>query len=591
MPNAFDDISPQLGVPEQASHPTIVHGNAFDDISPEWTQGRIQQGGVYSKDTSTPEWQAKFGPTAGMTAAQLFLAGTGRGLTHTARSIGNLIGLTPDSTLRDEREIDQPLLNTTAGGLGNLSGEAAATAPFGMVAGGALGKVAPALADSAIAQGALQGGLQGAITADPGEHGSQAIGGALTGGALGVLSNLGSTAIHGLNRSPSAQRLLEEGVDLTPGQMNPGGAFNQFEQAAESLPGAKQIIDPARENAERQYQALVIQAGAAPGANITPSENVHQMLQQAYDSYKPLYDQAKGFPVKPVIMQTSGPDVPLNVAFSGAALAPGVPDSIQTSEGHWLADRLTSLPRNPDSADLLNLRSEIRQRAREFGLKTDVNAAHISNIQNRADQVVTAALQSQLPGDALEALRTADSNYGNYKIVEQAVAKSKDNLAGLTPQKLSQAVYDAIPDPAYARGAGGHLRDLAQAGTDVFQNVSPPTGARILTLGAAGAGAYHPAIGIPVAGGMLATTGTRTGRAIAQGATRPQMAAARLAQALQVPATAPAYLRAIPGAASQIGQRAVTGALLPYGQQASTAALAAALLGVQKLGAGEKTGE
>jgi hypothetical protein len=275
--------------------------------------------------------------------------------------------------------------------------------------------------------------------------------------------------------------------------------------------------------------------------------------------------------------------VPLDQAFRAASRAPGVPQSIQEGEANWLADRLTQLPQNPDSADLLELRSAIRQRAREMGLKTDTNAAHIATIQGRADDAVTQALNSQLPPEPLQALQTADSNYGNYKIIESAVAKSKDNLAGLTPQKLSQAVYDAVPDAAYARGQGGPLRDLAQAGTQVFQNVSPPTGARVATLAAAGLGAYHPAVGVPVAAGMLGTIGTGTGRRLAQGMTSPQQAAQALAAALR--GNVPDYLRE---PAAQYLQRGATGALLPYGQAALQAAYAGALWLGQKAGMGQR---
>jgi len=309
------------------------------------------------------------------------------------------------------------------------------------------------------------------------------------------------------------------------------------------------------------------------------------MLQQAYDSYGPLYDQARGYPVMPRILRVQGPDVPLDQAFRAASRAPGVPQSLQQGEANWLQDRLTQLPDSPDSGDLLSLRSAIRQRGREMGLRTDVDAAHIATIQGRADEAVTQALNSQLPPEPLQALRTADSNYGNYKIIESAVAKSKDNLAGLTPQKLSQAVYDAVPDAAYARGHGGPLRDLAQAGTDVFQNVSPPTGARVATLAAAGLGAYHPAIGLPVGAGMLGAIGTQTGRRLAQGATAPQQAAQRLAAALQ--GNVPDYVR---GPAAQYLQRGATGALLPYGQAALPAAYAGALWGAQQLGAGTRPG-
>jgi hypothetical protein len=272
-------------------------------------------------------------------------------------------------------------------------------------------------------------------------------------------------------------------------------------------------------------------------------------------------------------MNTNGPDVPLSQAFQTAAKAPGVPKSLQASESDWLQDRLTQLPKNPQSDDLLQLRSDIRARARAANLKSDTDSGHVANINGRADQAVTQALNSQLPPEPLAALKSADSNYGNYKIIENAVAKSKDNLAGLTPQKLSQAVYDAVPDAAYARGGGGTLRDLAQAGTEVFQNVSPPTGARIATLGAGAGAALHPYVGIPAATAALGLTGTTTGRALAAGSTAPQQAAQKLVSALR--STVPDPLRRAGG---QLALSGGTLAAAPVTQATLPQALAAALM-------------
>lgn len=530
---------------------------------------RVQPGNPYSPGPNSP--------LNGMSEGDQVLAGVGRGMVHTANSVGNLVGLVPDSTLQTQKEIDAPLLSTGAGRFGNIAGEAAVTAPLGMGAGALASRAVPLLAGP-LAQGVIQGGVQGAATADPGDRIVQTLTGALTGGGMAGAARVGNTAVRGLQRTPGAQTLIDQGVSLTPGQMNPAGAMNQFEQAGESLPGFKQIIDPARENAERQYQAVVIQRGAAPGSPpIRPSENIHDMLQQAYDSYAPLYDQARGYPVSPSVVRTAGGDIPLTQAFQTASRAPGVPHSLQSSENDWLQDRLTQLPRNPQSEDLLQLRSDIRQRARNANLKTDTDSGHIANINGRADQAVTSALQSQLPPEPLRALATADSNYGNYKIIENAVAKSKDNLAGLTPQKLSQSIYDSVADPAYARGGGGGLRDLAQAGTQVFQTVAPPNGSRVATLAMGGAGVLHPTIGLPVAAGMLGLTGTQTGRRLAAGATAPQQAVQRLAASLQ---------NRVPQPVQNVGQQLVTragvGAGMPVVQQLAPQALAAALMAQQQ---------
>lgn len=518
-------------------------------------------------------------PTNGMSPGELWAAGAGRGMTHLVKSAGNLVGMVPNSSMATEKEIDAPLLNQGAGAGGNLLGEAAVTAPLTMGASagiGTLGRVGAAIAANPFSNAALQGGVQGLLTSDPGERVFNTATGALTGAALAGGGGIVGKLARGLKQTPEAQTLLRHGIELTPGQMNPGGAANQFEQAAESIPGVKQIVHGARENAEQQYQARIIQAGAAPGASIKPSENIHEMLQQAYESYAPLYSQAHGYPVSPGIMRAAGPDVPLSATFKSAAQAPGVPKSLQTSENEWLQDRLTQLPKKPQSEDLLQLRSDIRQRARAANLKTDTDSSHVATIGGRAEKGVTAALESQLPPEPLKALASADSNYGNYKIIENAVAKSKDNLAGLTPQKLSQSIYDSAADPAYARGAGGPLRDLAKAGTSTFQTVVPPNGARVATLGAGLAGAMTaPHVAIPVATGMLGLTGTQTGRRLAAGVTAPQQAVQRLVSGLQ--GKVPKYLQA---PAMSLLQRGAVGAAMPYAPPALGGAsmLAASLL-------------
>lgn len=509
-------------------------------------------------------------PTNGMSPGQLLAAGAGRGVVHTARSLGNLIGLVSNSTLANEKQIDAPLLATRGGETGNIAGEAAATAPLTMGAGaavGSMGRLGAGLMANPLTSGALQGGIQGLATSDPGERGANAVLGATTGAGLNLAGAGARRLAQGLNRTPEAQMLLNHGISLTPGQMNPQGPMNQFEQASESLPGVKQIIHAARDNAEQQYQAAVIQAGAAPGAHINANENVHDMLQQAYDSYQPLYDQARGHPVIAARVTPQG-NVPLGPSLQQAAQAPGVPHSIQQGENDWLQDRLTQLPANPRSEDLLQLRSDIRQRARLANLRTDTDAGHVATVNGRAQQAVTDALTSQLPAAPLHALQTADANYGNYKIVEDAVAKSKDNVAGLTPQKLSQAVYNANRDPQYARGAGGPLRDLSQAGTSVFQTVSPPTGARVLTLGAGGALGYlSPPAALAAGGGLLGLTGTETGRRLAAGLTPPQQLAQQLMQGVQ---------NHTPAIVGTLTSRAATGAAMPYTPQALTTAAALA---------------
>lgn len=510
------------------------------------------------------------------------LAGAGRGMVHAGRSVGNLFGLVPDSDMRDEAAIDKPLMATTAGKVGNLIGESALTAPLGMGAGAAVGKLGAMGARAAanpLVNAMIQGGTQGLATSDPGSRGIDTALGAATGGLTTLGGKTLAKAMTGMKRTPDAQILLDHGVDLPPALMNPTGIMNQADQALEAIPVAKQMVHGAHENAEQGYRRAIIQQAAAPSAPpIKPSENISDMLQQAHDSYTPLYDQAKGFPVTPRIVNTQGPDIPLARAFTQASNTPGVTSSAQKTANAWLQDQLTQLRgRNLDSAHLIDLRSDIRSRARDFKLNTDAASVGVGGMYDKAANAVTNALRSQLPPDAMRALDTADSNYGVYKIVEDAVAKSKDNLAGLTPQKLSQSIYDATQNPKYARGAGGQLRDLAKAGTSVFQTVVPPNGSRVATLAAGAAAlATHPMLAVPAGAAALASTATQTGRRLAQGVTAPQIKAQQLVQAMR--SAIPANAQPAVNAAGQIGQRAMVGAAMPAVAGAAPNALAAALL-------------
>lgn len=482
-------------------------------------------------------------PTADMGTGQRLLAGIGQGMTNVGRHVGNLVGLQSDQQLADAKALDAPLLATGAGRAGSLIGETAATAPLMMGGAGLAGRagMGARVLSNPIARGAVEGAAQGALMADPG----QKLAGATMGGAFGgLLPAAGAAAgkvAHGIKRTPEAERLLAQGVDLTPGQMNPGGIWNQMEESWQSVPLVGPVIKGARDNAQNSFQRAATQTAAAPGTRIAQGP-ADEMLDAAYKSFAPLYDQAKGFPLYPGTLRTAGGDVPLG-SFGGqpgalrrAALDRGVraDDATRKSVGQWLENQLTQLPGKGrgqvSSDDLLDLRSAIRTEARKAATKGDDAAA---DLLRNGEKAVTDSLESQLPPDALQALRTADSRYGIYKTLEDAVARSKDMPGGFTPSKLSEAVAGAnrgLGKGSYARGGGGPLRDLSEAGTATMNVRSPPTGQRLAAIGLplAASGAA-PEIAVPAGAALLGMVGTQTGRRAAGG----QLPAQRLAQALE----------------------------------------------------------
>lgn len=496
----------------------------------------------FADDPTSQYWQERFGPLAGMGEGQKFLAGTGRGMVNVGRQVGNVTGLVPDSSLTDAAQRDAPLLNDPSGRLGNVAGETAALLPAtmgGEYAAGLTG-AGRALLARPILTGAVEGGGQGALLAGPGNRGTGALTGALTGGALPTAAAVGRRAVYGAPRTPEAQLLLDHGVPLTPGQMSPSGTANLMEQSAESVPVVGPTVKSARDNAEQEFGRAVIQKGAAPGTTIKPSMNVNEMFNDAAASWDPVYAQVHGYPVNPHIM-TTGANIPLDQALQAAARTPGLTRQRQAALASWLQARLDALPQNPMSEDFIGkngIRSAIRAYQRNLLNAKDVDAPIMTQALERAEQAVNATLSSQLPSDASRILADADRGYAQLKMIGNAVQKSGDQLSGLTPQKLSMAIRQGTDSGAYSRGAGGDLRDLARAGTSVFQTVAPPTGARVATgLVGAGLGYASPHVALPAmaAAGTAGFLGAATpiGRRLAAGQTAPQTATQRLVNALQ----------------------------------------------------------
>lgn len=462
------------------------------------------------------------------------LAGIGRGMTNVARHAGNLVGLTSDEDLATANQLDTDLMNTTGGKVGSFIGETATTAlPIGggTVALARTGALGARLAGNMLARGALEGAAQGALMADPGQKAQGAMFGAGAGAVLPALAGTASKAIRGVAKTPEAEALLREGVDLTPGQMNPLGVANQMEESWQSVPLVGSVIRGAREGAAQDFQRVTIQKAAMPGTKIATG-SPDKMLQEAYDSFQPFYDAAKGFPVTAKIVQTKGSDIPLSLAFANASKTASVraSDDARKSVNRWLQNELTSVKRNGDSGDLIELRSKIRSESRKAISQNDTASAELLD---KAEEQVTSALESQLPKSALNSLKAADAKYGQYKVVETAVARAKDKAGGFTASDLSEAVAQAhrgANKGSYARGGGGDLRQLAHAGKESMSVVSPPTGARMASIvGPAALALGKSGIGIPVALGALGLTATKTGRRLAAGSMGWQQGGQRVA--------------------------------------------------------------
>lgn len=391
---------------------------------------------------------------------------------------------------------------------GALAGTAgAATQSGGYIPGmpGAYANPAAQQVGATLANPALQtsSNLSGAMSAQT----AQELGGgplvqSLAGMAGGVMPGIATGIARGITPTREAQRMLDEGVDLTPGQLNPEGKLAQIESGSQRIPILGPEIRKAREGALSQWRDSFVKNTAPKGAKIQAKGDVNAVLDEVYDAFGPAYDQAKGVKVIPAI-KTQGRGQPLKAAFNAAVRDPSIraSDASRSSVGKWLQNQLTKPISTSD--DLLNIRSSIRSEMRKIKGSTTDDMMERELLKN-AENAVTASLNSQLPAKALKALRETDAQYAKYKVAEDAVYRGGDK--GFTPFQAGQAVKSSSDKGAYARG-GGLMRDSSSAAAKTFADVNPQTGASLLAIAA----------GVPLGTLLSPLTLTRTGRRLAAG--------------------------------------------------------------------------
>ena len=204
---------------------------------------------------------AEYDATEGMSAYDKTMAGIGRGMSNVGRTVGNWTGVVSDSEIEEYQRLDAPLLDTTAGSIGNLIGEVAATAPIGggasKLIGMGLKSVAPGFVagSGVIGQGIGRGAVEGAVESslvggDP--MAGAGIGGAI-GGAIPGIGRLWKGAARPARPSRAAleiERLGDrQGIDigLTAGQLADdsnftGSLIKGIENTIDRVPGAGAIL-------------------------------------------------------------------------------------------------------------------------------------------------------------------------------------------------------------------------------------------------------------------------------------------------------------------------------------------------------------
>lgn len=371
----------------------------------------------------------------------------------------------------------------------------------------------PALA-AGTAQGAAVGSLQ--PVTDPSESfASQKVEqmgkSAALGGGTSALFNVAGRALAP-TIDESVKMLRSRGVTPTAGQALGGGAA-KTEEALTSVPGVGDFIKNAQRRAVEDlnratYDEVLApvyrQEAAAAGKATTAiprydGEVGHAGVRAIGDKLSKAYDDL--VPHLALI-----PDEQLSADLTEAASA----KSVMSEQAATQFDRIleTRLPKGPlQGESLKRLESQLTHDIGQFGRSQDPNHQMISNALTDVRSAVLDNLARSNPA-AADRLTAINQGWANLTRVERAAANSKDGV--FSAEGLWNAVKAAdtsVRKRSTARGTGGPMQDLANAGMKVLGRSYPDSGTpgRLLTSMLVG-GAINPKLAIGAGLGSLPYT-------------------------------------------------------------------------------------
>lgn len=464
-----------------------------------------------------------------MPTSERVLAGIGQGMSNVGRQVKNIFGLTSDEELKQAAELDQPLLSTKSGKVGSFVGETAATLPAGGIAGAGTKALGGQAAKNLLLRGATEGAIQGAVTSGPENRLAGATSGAMFGTVVPAAGAAYKAVSTGLPVSKEARKLVNMGVELTPGLAAPGSSINTLEQVVGKLPFTG--IAEKRGAAWKQTQQALLEEVSPPG--MRPSSyselghsiaDLQKKYNQAYDGILTGWDK-----LQPVVLNTAGRSPQLkDVVVAGLKKYGSKDEEYQARK--FLNNVLSDLDKSKQAGylsakSLQDARSKIRGEA--FSQRKAGNNS-LAQIYDEAQNGINQVLDSQLPSDVMDSLKAVDTQYGKFKIIEAAQATARDAEGGFTPAAFSRAVQQSVPSKGQYAAGGGRLRDLSSAAYRTFTPTMPQTGVQTIPAFATAAGTAAAAklapLAVTPAGIAAALAYTKPGMKAVLGQTAPQQA-------------------------------------------------------------------
>jgi hypothetical protein len=394
-------------------------------------------------------------PTEGMSTTDKFLAGTGKGMVDTGRgvyqlgaSIGHAAGMVSDEKMAsiqqdvdNSRELDAPLMNTTAGKVGDVVGTAApalllpsAGIAGSAVEGAALGAAQPVPTGASRWTNTYMGGLGGAAGAAAGK---------VLGGVLGGFGGAG-------DRQAAVDLLESEGVPVSVGQATKAKLAQSVERASAMTSDAP--AEFAATQGQAFNRAVLRRIGidspevtsAAPEVLGPARKAITNVMDDVASRTKVNYDPQLESDLS-IIEQNASRQVP------SSELAP-----IRANIG----DILDNAAANNGVLD-----GNFYQRVNS-NLGVLSKNPQVGPVAGDIKDALTDALQRSASSDDVKALSKARQQYRALKQMEPAIDPATGNIS---PSKLINSLATKTNRSQALYGKGDQsLMDLARAGKQVI---------------------------------------------------------------------------------------------------------------------------
>jgi len=368
--------------------------------------------------------------------------------------------------------------------------------------------------------GAGQGAVAGSGYATEGNRLKGAGMGAAIGGPLGVAAPAAVSGVRRLlspksNVGGAANKLVQEGISLTPGQRL-GGVVQTAEDAATSIPILGGAIRGAQTRGIEDFNRVAINKALAPiGQKLSEKtpvgrEAVGEMLEKASKAYSGLLPKVR-FNMD-VQFRSQLNELIDNAQF----LSEGTFKKFQSIVEKNLASKLDAKMGMSGEA-LKTAESNLGKLATTLSRATDQEAVQLSGAVKQLQALMRESLERSNPAQAAQ-LRNANSTYRMASIVEDASVKAAGKNNGVfNPSQLDRAVKSAQtmgkPKRQYAKGQAT-MQDLSDPAVKVLSPTIPESGTapRLMTAAmlSGGGAAIDPITGI--ATGIAAGTYTRPGQ-------------------------------------------------------------------------------